>query len=57
MNSLNRIKEVFRIIKPFKLLPESEVSEQTIDLCKRFERQFKESCANSIVKDQRYLNK
>ncbi len=43
---------MLRIVKPYKPLAESELPEETVELCEKFERQYKEVCAKSIEKNQ-----
>lgn len=58
-NNLNfkRVKEWLGIIKPFKLVPLDEVSRETIDICKKFQKRYQSKCAKSIVKNHRYKKK
>jgi hypothetical protein len=45
---------MLRIVKPYKPLTESELPEETVEICEKFERQYKEVCAKSIEKNQRF---
>lgn len=49
-----KIKTWLKLIKPFNILPFDELSEETVDKCKKFENKYRESCARAIEKDQRF---
>jgi len=42
------------VIKPYKSLADSEIPEETIEICEKFQKEFKEICAKSIEKNQRF---
>lgn len=51
---LTRLKELFRVIKPYKPLMEHEIPEETIEVCEKFEKTYKDQCSKSIEKNQRF---
>ncbi len=42
------------LIKPFKLPSETEIPEETRQICKKFNEHYKSICAKSIEKNQRF---
>jgi len=48
------LKEVLKIVAPYRPLDESEIPEETREICEKFERQYKNLCARAIEKNQRF---
>lgn len=54
---LFKIKEWFKLIKPFNLPPMESVSHETLEMCSLFDRHYKQKCIRRIARNQRFHTK
>ena len=49
----DRIKELLRLIEPYKPIPLDKIPSETTELCGKFELKYKSKCMKAIERDQR----
>lgn len=49
-----KIKELLRLVKPLKLVSQSELPDATLEICNKFEDRYRAKCASALEKKQRF---